>query len=331
MDRTPITIVPGFLGSGKTTLLSSVLQNSLMKHTAVIVNEFGEISLDHDLIAHTVDNIIELNNGCICCTIRGDLVFTLRDLYEKRLLKDIAHFDHVVVETTGIADPVPLVHTIITNPPLQKGYFIDSVITMLDASNAERTIHEHESAARQLAIADIIVIAKTDLVSKEESDRVGEMARALNPGGDIQQVILGDIAPEKLFLRHLFEPRLNSEHLNTWLNCEDRPNSPIADTHSEHYSTHAIVTEKPLSLAGTSVFLNRIINEKRDDILRIKGIAPFREKHGMLGVFHCVQDKFYPVQWVQHKEDVDQKGRFVFISKGIENAYFNRLFDGLCV
>jgi Putative GTPases (G3E family) len=145
----PITIITGFLGSGKTTLLSALLKQETMVNAAVIINEFGEVGLDHDLVETTDENIVELQNGCICCTIQDDLKSTLIDLIDKMQRKEISQFNKVVIETTGLADPVPIIHTLMTSLDLHRAYSIDGVITLVDAVNGEGTYDIHEEAIKQ--------------------------------------------------------------------------------------------------------------------------------------------------------------------------------------
>ena len=163
----PITVITGFLGSGKTTLLSSLLRNNRMSNTAVIINEFGEVGLDHLLVEHSEENIIELASGCICCTIRGDLQKTLLELMSKRLTGDINPFNRLVIETTGLADPVPIIHTLINSFDLKKNYLLDGVITLVDAVNGEKTLDMHPEAVKQAAMAELIILSKTDLTDQK--------------------------------------------------------------------------------------------------------------------------------------------------------------------
>ena len=166
LNHIPITIITGFLGSGKTTLLAALLKQESMQNTAVIINEFGEVGLDHNLIETIDENIVELQNGCICCTIQEDLKSTLIDLIKKMERNEISSFNRVVLETTGLADPVPIIHTIMTSLDLHRAYSIDGVITLVDSVNGKSTYDNHEEAIKQTALADIIILSKTDLAEK---------------------------------------------------------------------------------------------------------------------------------------------------------------------
>ena len=162
-----ITVLTGFLGSGKTTILTSLIKQKEMAYAAIIINEFGEVGLDHDLIETTNENVIELRNGCICCTIQGDLKTTLLNLIKKMEKGDIPQVNHVIIETTGLADPVPIIHTLMSSLDLQRIYSLDGIITVVDSVNGEATFNAHEEAVKQTAFADIIVLSKTDIADKE--------------------------------------------------------------------------------------------------------------------------------------------------------------------
>ena len=162
-----ISVLTGFLGSGKTTILTSLIKQKQMANAAIIINEFGEVGLDHDLIETTDENVIELQNGCICCTIQGDLKTTLLNLLKKMEKGIISPFNHVIIETTGLADPVPIIHTLMTSLDLQRIYSLDGVITVVDSINGNTTFNTHEEAIKQTAFADVIILSKTDITSKE--------------------------------------------------------------------------------------------------------------------------------------------------------------------
>lgn len=325
MAATPVTLLSGFLGSGKTTLLSHALDQNALSNSLVIVNEFGEVAIDHLIVADLAENILELRNGCLCCTIRGDLVMTLRDLYHRRQLGEVNAFDHVVVETSGVADPIPLIHTLMANPPLMKAYCLDSIICVVDALHGVATIREHDTAANQVALADLVVISKTDIASSEQGIRTKAMIEGVNPSAEIAVVVEGNIDPAMVFGRQLFDPEKQGESIDKWMSVHDGHN------HDSVYTTHSIVREGTLSLAGTSVFLNHVVNEKRDKILRIKGLAGFREKDGAPALLHAVQEKFYPVSWLTGWPSSDHSSRLVFIGRDLDTDWLEAKFESLCL
>ncbi len=195
----PTTLITGFLGSGKTTLLNGLLSHSAMADTAVIVNEFGEIGLDHLLIETAFEDAVLLRSGCICCTVRGDLVDTMTALVARRDRGEIPPFSRVAIETTGLADPAPILHTIMAEPSLTKLYRLDRVVTTVDAVNALSQLDEHYEAAKQAALADRLVLTKTDLVGDNVRAAVLERLRELNPLAPVAIVVNGKIHPDALF------------------------------------------------------------------------------------------------------------------------------------
>jgi len=328
MPTTPVTLLCGFLGSGKTTLLARALEQPALENSVVIINEFGEISIDHLIVADLAENILELRNGCLCCTIRGDLVMTLRDLFQKRQLGDIKNFDHVIIETTGIADPIPLAHTLMANPPIMTAYHLDTVVCVVDAVCGADTIVEHETAANQVAIADLVVIAKTDIATAAQTAATTACVTAINPGAEFREVVAGNVDVDSIFGRGLFDPGNHSESIEAWLTANEHHHD---HDHGAGYSTHSIVHEGTLSLAGTSVFLNHAVNEQREQILRIKGLAGFRERDGAPAVLHAVQDKFYPIAWLDHWPGADHTSRLVFIGRDMDTTALDNKFRSLCV
>jgi len=325
MPVTPVSLLCGFLGSGKTTLLGRALEQNALANAVVIVNEFGEIGIDHLVVSNLAENILELRNGCLCCTIRGDLVLTLRDLYHRRQLGDINEFDHVVVETSGLADPIPLAHTLMANPPLMKAFRLDVIVCVVDSINGPSSFEEHETAANQVALADILVISKTDIATSEQLVRTRALLEEMNPGAEIVEVVKGDIAASALFGRQLFNPEQRADTIERWMSVHH------GHAHDSIYTTHAITREGTLSLAGTSVFLNHVVNEKREQILRIKGLAGFRERGGAPALLHAVRDKFYPVEWLSDWPSDDHSSRLIFIGRDLDTQWLDKKFESLCL
>ena len=194
ISQIPVTVITGFLGSGKTTLLSSILKKKELQKTAVIINEFGEIGLDHALIEHTDENIVELQSGCICCTIQGDLNKTLIDLFDKMINEKISSFNRVLIETTGLANPVPIIHTLMSSIDLIRIYSLDGVITVVDSVNGEKTIELQEESVKQIALAEKIILSKTDIVDKNETKSLMRQIKDINPVSEIIPCNFGNIS-----------------------------------------------------------------------------------------------------------------------------------------
>lgn len=335
---TPVTILTGHLGSGKTTLLRHVLEHPALRRTALIINEFGEIGIDHLLVAQLAENIVELRGGCICCAVRVDLAMTLRELHEKRQLGEVPAFDHVIVETSGLADPVPILHTLMANPLMHKHYAPDAVVTCVDQLNHERSAAEDPTVLAQLQLADVVLLTKGDLATPAQCRRTVEQVRAANAQGELLQVTLGRADAGAIFLRGLFESgrqRPGAHGLGGWL-MAGRPLANVGAHRGPRPDAHVISTDRPVDLAGLGVFLNRVTNTWRDRILRIKGVVnvgvrPRRAPGRGPLIVHAVREKFYPLQWLPEWPDADRRSHLVLIGRDLDRAALDRLFERLCV
>ena len=221
ITQIPVTVITGFLGSGKTTLLSSILKKKELQKTAVIINEFGEIGLDHALIEHTDENIVELQSGCICCTIQGDLNKTLIDLFEKMMNGKVSSFNRILIETTGLANPVPIIHTLMSSIALIRIYSLDGVITVVDSVNGEKTLDLHEESLKQLALAEKIILSKTDIIDKDEIKSLIYRIKEINPVSQIVYSKFGNIPLEEIFGLGAYDPYKKSADVKKWLAAEN--------------------------------------------------------------------------------------------------------------
>lgn len=322
---TPVGFVTGFLGSGKTTLIQRALEHPDLRNTAVIINEFGEVSLDHLLVARSAETIIELRNGCICCTIIQDLAMTLRDLHTKRTLGEVPQFDYVLVETTGLADPGPLLHTITANPHFRAAFHPDAVITCVDMAAGAKTIREHQTAADQVALADILVLTKADLADCGQRARLEALIDEINPRAERIVGEHGDVDPERLFRRELYQP--GGGEVGHWMG--DAAERPRHD-HGTAYTSRVLISEGPISLPGTLVFFDRLVKGDYGQALRVKGLAQFREKGGAPAVLHGVQGRFHPMAFLPDWPDADHRTRIVVIGRDLNVARMSEAFDALC-
>ncbi|MBT4718288.1 MAG: GTP-binding protein, partial [Rhodospirillaceae bacterium] len=221
MDRIWVTLITGFLGSGKTTLLNTLLHHPAMSQAAVIVNEFGEIGIDYDLVEQSNEQVVQLANGCLCCSVKGDLIDTFRDLYIQRNAGTIPHFDRVVIETTGIADPMPILQLVFTNPMIMNHYALDGVVTTVDAINGLSSLERFPECVKQAAIADRLIVTKVDMV---DGGKGGETVaalrtrlRALNPAAEIIETATEEIDPEHLFGTGMFDANSKQIDLQSWI------------------------------------------------------------------------------------------------------------------
>ncbi len=232
----PITVLTGFLGSGKTTLLKRLLDDPAMAGTAVIINEFGEVGIDDALVEKIDEDAVLLPSGCVCCAVRGDLVQALERMHAKSLWGDIPEMKRVVLETTGLADPTPIVHTLMTEESLYRVYQLDAVVTTVDAQLGIGQLDEHFEPAKQIAIADRLVLTKTDVADPAALETLERRIKALNPAGKIQRAVKGDIAPSELIGIGAHEPALTGVDPERWLAAE-RYQAP-APSHDHHNHAH---------------------------------------------------------------------------------------------
>ena len=329
----PITIITGFLGSGKTTLLSAFLKQKNMTNTAVIINEFGEVGLDHNLIETTDENIVELQNGCICCTIQQDLKSTLLDLIKKMERNTIPIFNRVVIETTGLADPVPIIHTLMTSLDLHRAYSIDGVITLVDAVNGNSTFDKHEEAIKQTALADKIILSKTDLSKKTTIKLLKNRIKKINPKTVIIESTKDNIPLTNLLGLNDYDPLNISWDAREWLAIEkykdnehnDHDHDHDINRHGESVESFSLVTNQQISMTTFNFFIELLTSQMGSKLLRIKGMLNIKGKNGP-AIIHGVQHIFHPVEWLPEWPDVDHSSRLVFITRDIKKSYIEEFF-----
>ncbi|MGF6633639.1 CobW family GTP-binding protein [Paraburkholderia sp. MM6662-R1] len=239
MDLIPVTLLTGFLGSGKTTVLNRLVQQPEMADALVLINEFGEIGLDHMLIAHSREDIVvEMSSGCLCCTIRGDLVRTLKDIHWRFSRDGRRQFSRVVIETTGLADPAPIVHTLATHRDLRERYRLDGLVTTIDARNAEATLDAHAEAVKQAAMADRLLLTKTDLVDVETLERLTDRLHAINPAAGIIRVSHGELAASRILDLGLFTADGKIADVERWLAEEQYGSGDDGHHHGRAHHDH---------------------------------------------------------------------------------------------
>ncbi len=285
-NSVPVTVITGFLGSGKTTVLNRLLRAPDLADTAVIINEFGEVSLDHLLIEQAIENAVLLKNGCICCTVRGDILDTLEELFRKRETGELPWFRRIAIETTGLADPAPVVHTLIdTTQPCH----LDGIVVTADAVHVRDQLRQQYEARNQIAFADRILLTKTDLVTPAEADAAESAIRAFNTRAPIRRVIDGDVTPDDVF-------GLGPEqHPETWL----RPAAPEHDNDHDHHNHSGVASivlrvTNPIPGQALALWLDSLLSLHGADVLRVKGILRIAgiEQPLVLQAVHHVLHKF---------------------------------------
>jgi G3E family GTPase len=335
----PLTVLTGFLGAGKTTLLNALLRDPALADTAVLINEFGEIGLDHLLVERIDGNVVQLSTGCLCCTVRGDLVDSLEKLLRDRDNGRVS-FGRVVVETTGLADPAPVLHTIMLHPYLVLRFRLDGIVTVVDAINGAATLDAHLESVKQVAVADRIVLAKSDLVDTPErrdaKDSVVGRVRALNPGAAILDAAAGEATAVRLLNCGLYDPARKIPDVRRWLAAEAHAD---AHTHVHHAHSHdpnrhderirafSYATEHAIAESAFAMFLDLLRSAHGPNLLRLKGIVKIAEAPERPVVIHGVQHVFHPPAQLDAWPDEDRRTRMVFIVRDVAPATISGLFD----
>jgi G3E family GTPase len=327
---TPVTVLTGFLGSGKTTLLSRLIRHPDMARTAVVINEFGDVGLDHILLESSDENIVELNSGCLCCTIRGDLVVTLEDLLARRHRGDIMDFDRIIIETTGLADPVPILHALMTDKALAGAIRLEGVVTTVDAVNGAATLDRHDESVRQATVADRIVLTKTDLADPEASN-LPKRLRALNPAVPLLPVTQGEIDPAQLFDAGLYDPSAKSDAVQDWLKVDFTHDHHHHDPnrHDDSIRAHAFTWTQPVHAVALTLFLEILAEHCGPDLLRLKGIVNLVESPDSPAIIHGVQNVIHPLLWLDAWPDDTHDSKFVFITKDLPGSWFETLLEAV--
>lgn len=309
--RTPVSIITGFLGSGKTTLLNHVLADPGMAGAVVIINEFGEIGLDHLLIATPNENTVLLTSGCICCTVRGDLVDTLRGLEVQRRDGSVPSFDRVLIETTGLADPVPIIQTVIVDERIAPRFELDSVVTLVDAVNGMTQLDGQREALKQAAVADRLLVTKTDIAATRATELLQQRLSRINPGALMQTIQRGEIAPAQLFGAAL-NSQARGADLDRWL--RDKVIAPIAylpkHHHNDNIQAFSFYLDDPLSGMGMSAWLTALASLRGAKLLRVKGLL---NVEGLPVAVHAVQTLIHEPITLARWPDADRRSRLVFI------------------
>jgi G3E family GTPase len=320
----PVTLLTGFLGSGKTTVLNHVLKQPDMAATAVIVNEFGEIGLDHLLVERSSEDVVLLNSGCLCCTVRGDIVDTLTNLFVERVKGKVPFFTRVAIETTGLADPAPILHTLMTDPIVAARYMLDGVVTTVDAVNGAGTLDKQSEAVKQAAVADRLLLTKSDLAEPAVRQVIEARLKALNPSAPIVRVAQGAVDPALLFNIGFYDPVTKSSDVRRWLRDEafesghaHEHDHPDVNRHDDRIRAFCITRERPISWAALSAWLDGLATMRGDDLLRLKAIVALSDRPGQPVVLHGVQHLFHPPVLLPEWPSEDHRTRMVFITRDL--------------
>ncbi|WP_406872689.1 GTP-binding protein [Aminobacter sp. P9b] len=334
----PVSVLTGFLGAGKTTLLNRLLKDPELADTAVIINEFGDVAIDHLLVEKASDGIIELSDGCLCCTVRGELVDTLADLVDRLQTGRIQRLARVVIETTGLADPVPVLQSIMGHPALIHAFRLDGVISLVDAVNGSVTLDAHVEAVKQVAVADRIVLTKSDLVDDADwLDALKARLTRINPGAEIREVEGAAVA--RLLQCGLYDPTTKTADVRRWLGEAadgDHHHHHDGDDHHHHHDhahrhdarvgSFSLVHAGALPFSTVEMFLDLLLSTQGDKLLRIKGIVELAEDPLRPLVIHGVQKMLHPPARLPAWPDAVRGTRLVLIGIDLPQDYVVRLF-----
>jgi len=318
----PINVITGFLGSGKTTVLARLLRAPDLSDTAVLINEFGEVGLDHHLIEHAAESTLLLENGCLCCAIRGDLKTSLRDLFSRRERGEIPRFKRVAIETSGLADPVPIAYTVLAEPVIQHHFRLGNIVTVVDAVNGAEQLKRYPESVKQAAIADRIVLTKTDLCEAGTDAKLRAALAKINGAAPILDPEHDGLDPEHLLSHDLYSAEGKKAEIDSWIAGFDGAERGAPDLDHDHtggVSSFCLWFEGPLDWTAFGVWMTMLLHRHGDQVLRIKGmlnVDGVADPVLVNGVQHVVHPPSHLPGW----PDGDRRSRIVFITRDISQS-----------
>ena len=316
-DLTPVTLITGFLGSGKTTLLQRLLRDPALSDTAVLINEFGEIGLDHHLLERIDETMVMLQSGCVCCTIRGELSTAIKDLHSRRERGLLPPFRRLVIESTGLADPFPILSTVRSDPVLRHHFSLGNVIATVDAVNGARQLDAQPESIKQIAVADRLVLTKTDLTTAEAATHLTKRLRHINPSASLWRAAEDSLDANAL---------VSGEDDRAWPPADS--NDDLSDDHHRHTNdirTLALSIDEPVDWTRFGVWLTMLLNRHGDAVLRVKGILNVADAGTPVAV-HAVQHLVHTPRHLNAWPDQDRRSRLVFIARGLDPVVIERSF-----
>jgi len=311
----PVTVLTGYLGAGKTTLLNRILSENHGKKFAVVINEFGELGVDNDLVVDADEEVFEMNNGCICCTVRGDLIRIIGGLMKRK-----GRFDGIIVETTGLADPAPVAQTFFADEDVKRATKLDAIVTVVDAKHLFARLEDSKEAQEQIAFADIIVLNKIDLVTAEEADAVERRIRGINPYAEIRRATKSDVPIDAVIGRDAFNLERILERDPEFLSGEDD------HTHDDAVMSLSFEATRPLDPEKFNAWISDLLQKKGQDLLRTKGILSYAndDRRFAFQAVHMIADGDYIGNW---KEGDPRRSKIVFIGRDLNRPQLRRGFE----
>jgi G3E family GTPase len=319
-DLTPVNIVTGFLGSGKTTLLQRLLRSPELSDVAVLVNEFGEVGLDHHLLQGVAESTLLLENGCVCCAVRGDLQKALRDLLSQRTRGVVPHFRRVVIETSGLADPAPIAYTLLSEAVLRHHFRLSGIVTTVDAVNAA-TLRDFPEAIKQVSMADRLVVTKVDLAEASALSALRSQLRTLNFAAQIMESTEIDGDPHRLLTDDIYDAEGKFREAGRW--TVDQAHAHSAHEHAAGVESFAVIFDRPLDWTAFGVWASLLLHRHGADVLRLKGllnVAGVPTPVLINGVQHIVHPPSHLEEW----PDADRRSRLIFIVRGLQRSRIER-------
>ena len=326
----PVNVITGFLGSGKTTLLKRLLASPRLANVAVFFNEFGEVGLDHLLLQRVDEGTVVLQSGCVCCNIRSDLREAIRDLYSKRERGQVPCFDRMVIETTGLADPVPIIYTLMAEPVIRHHFRLGNIITTIDAVNGALHLAENPESAKQVAVADRLVLTKTDISDPRKAGELRATLRRLNPSAPLFEAAAEPVEPNDLLTNDVYDPDSKTEEVRRWFDEEalsEGDHGPVrghdVNRHDRRIHAFCLTFDEPLNWTAFGIWLTMLLHSHGENVLRVKGMLNVIDVPTPV-VIHGVQHIVHPPVHLELWPDDERRSRIVFIVRDLERCVIER-------